>query len=423
MNTFSISFESYDHLDKRISDLIRVADDLEGQTSLSMSTALEADRIVPHKEILSVYFGNDPKVIKHQLATESIKDSIVDAVKKAYQHIAEMLKKFVGWIVDSIKKAYAASKANVGQIKTAIAECVSELSDIDELTHSIADGLSMEDASHYNQNGGVYIGDVFEKFRTSLNETEVDFLTSGQRYKIVKDIVHEFSMGNYPEFISGITNDIRFWIEESLEEARNTGRDPDVVKNFSFKQNKKLTDIKQRYYHSITGIDEMDRQCSNHLPKGDYAHLKLFQNKPSMLFPHLQHIWDSIKFEKIDESDKRLISNLDKIRKQYESDAKTISAALVNKDHSWPAEDEVLRMAQAANRNILRYISVLIKIGSFIKHSANTAYQATMKSFTYISKLLNAISRSSTADKDKLNRCLDVIHEKLRSLNDMSALV
>ncbi len=162
--------------------------------------------------------------------------------------------------------------------------------------------------------------------------------------------------------------------------------------------------------------DEISK-CVSIPPKGDHTHLSLFQKQPSVLFPHIERIWKSIKFERIGEDDRKLISNIDKIRKQYETDGKQIINKLENRKQFWPAEDVVLRGAQKANKEMLNYISSLIKVSGFIKTSANTAYHATIKSFSYISKLLNAIGKLPNVDRDKLIKCIDIINQKRQRID------
>ena len=65
----------------------------------------------------------------------------------------------------------------------------------------------------------------------------------------------------------------------------------------------------------------------------------------------------------------------------------------------------------------------LVKVGGFIKNSANTAYHATVKSFSYINRLLNAIGKLPNVDRDKLLKCIDIINAKRRKIDAITNLV
>ena len=283
----------YDEINQRFESLLNLSSQLESSSDITLATAMEADILVPEKGILTVYFGNANKVQKHQIASESIKASIVEAFKNAYEYIVKMLKQFIGWINELINRSFTGSK-------------------------------------------------------------------------------------------------------------------------------KQIAEIRQKYYSIISHIEDLEHKCVSIPPKGDHTHLSLFQKQPSVLFPHIERIWKSIKFERIGEDDRKLISNIDKIRKQYETDGKQIIGKLENRKQFWPAEDIVLRGAQRVNREMLKYIASLVHVGGFIVKSANTAYHATVKSFSYINRLLNAIGKLPNVDRDKLLKCIDVINQQRRRIDTIT---
>ena len=430
MNQLNASFESYDNLGDKLNRLIELGEHLGNSQSLIMSSAMEADAIIPEKQILSTYFGTNPKEQKYQLAVESIKDSIVETVTKAYNAIVEMLKKFIGWIKSFFtSNKFQADEKQVNQIKKELSDqkfltCTKDVDDLlaEAGTAALEDIGIRGDGDHEYRGDPIKVGDVFEIFKRSLNEHEVDFLTSGHQYKIIKNVVDEFSHGHYPDFINGISDEIQSWLQNGLTEAPHVGRDEDVVERFSHKQKRILDQIKQKYHTASSGIEEMERMCVTNPPKGDHQHLNLFQKKPSILFPHIERIWDTVKFEKITDEDKKLITSLEKVRKQFETDSKNISSKLSSQKQTWPPEEAILRLAQRTNREMLQHISSLVKVGVFIKNSANTAYQATMKSFSYITRLLNAISKLPNVNREKLNKCIDVIQAKRRAIDKITAI-
>lgn len=430
MNQLNVSFEAYDDLGIKIDRLFELGNVLENSQTLVMSTAMEADAVIPEKAILSTYFGSEGKERKHQLAVESIKDSIVDAVVKTYNAICEMLKKFIGWIKSFFTtNKFQADEKKVNALKKELSDSklTACMKDVDDLINT-SGALSMEDmglrgdGDHEFRGPGIKVTDVFEAFKRSLNEHEVDFLTSGHRYKVIKDVVDEFAHGKYPNFINGISEELQGWVYNGLSEAPHIGRGEDSVERFSYKQKRSLDAIKQKYHTAVVGIEGMERMCVTNPPKGDHQHLNLFQKKPSVLFPHIERIWDTVKFEKISSEDKKLIASLEKVKKQFETDSKSIGNKLNSQKQTWPPEEVVLRLAQRTNREMLQHIAALVKVGMFIKTSADTAYHATVKSFSYITRLLNAIAKLPNADRDKLYKCLDVINAKRRALDQITTI-
>lgn len=428
MNQLNTSFEAYDDLSHKLDRLFELGNVLEKNQALVMSSAMEADAIAPSKNILSIYFGAGGKDQKYTLATESIKDSIVEAVVKAYKYIADMIKKFIGWLVKLTKDVFHGSEKQVDDVKTVLKdhELLECMKDVDDLLAS-AGSAAMEsarhgDGDHEYRGDAVKVTDVFEIFKRSLNEREVDFLTSGHQYKVIKDVVNEFSNGHYPQFISGFSDELQSWVREGLREAPHVGNDEDVVERFIYKRTRALNEIKQKYHTAISTIDELDRLCVNIPAQGDHEHLNLFQKKPSVLFPHIERIWETVKFERIGDADKKLLVNLEKIRKQFENDTKNVRSKLDSDKQPWPAVEGILRLAQRANREMLSYISSLVKVGGFIKNSANIAYHATVKSFSYITRLLNAIGKLPNVDRQKLNKCLDTIHSKRRAIDMITSI-
>ena len=423
-----IEFESlYDDIVERFNALSDISKRIDTDGSLSLNTAMEADSIVPEKCILSAYFGSNDRIQKQQLAVESIKDSIIEAIKNTYDYIIATLKRFIGWFHEIAARMFTGNKKQISEIHTVLndTELLTAMKDVDELVTSVGN-VSLEDfysPPEESRSSGVKVTDVFENFKKSLNEQEVDFLTSGHRYRVIKTVVDDFTHQHYSDFINGFSNDIQKWIKDGLDEAPHIGKNDDVVESFTHKRIRQLDTIRQKYNGTIKHIEDLESKCISVPPKGDLNHLNLFQKQPSILFPHIERIWKTIKFEKISEDDRKLIANLEKIRKQFETDGKQIIGRIENRKQYWPAEDSVLRSAQRANREMLKYIASLVKVGGFIKNSANTAYHATVKSFSYINRLLNAIGKLPNVDRDKLLKCIDIINAKRRKIDAITSLV
>lgn len=415
----------YDQINEKFESLLDISNKLESDGVLSLNTAMEADNLIPDKYVLSTYFGSNDKTQKHQIAVESIKNSIIESIKNAYDYIVSMLKRFIGWLNDIVHRTFTGSKKQTDEIHSVLndAELSSCMKDVDDL-YKTAGNVALEDFYNNDEDrgSGIRVTDVFENFKKSLNEHEIDFLTSGHRYKTIKTVVDDFTHQHYADFINGFSEDIQKWFKEGLDEAPHIGKSDDVVERFNYKRTRQLNTIRQKYNTTIVHIEDLERKCISVPPKGDHTHLNLFQKQPSILFPHIERIWQTIKFEKISEDDRKLIANLEKIRKQFETDGKQFIGKLESKKQFWPAEDVVLRGAQRANREMLKYIASLVKVGGFIKNSANTAYHATVKSFSYISRLLNAIGKLPNVDRDRLLKCIDVINEKRRRIDAITSI-
>ncbi len=415
----------HDEVGERIDALMDLAQQMSLDDSLTMSAAMEADAIMPDKNILSVYFGSGNKSEKHKLATESILSGIVESIKKAYDYVVSMIKKFIGWISSFFNgKGFTVEVSVISGIRGVLNDSylASALSEVDSMVSQVAKGIGMEDIGFMaGHQPSIQISEVFENFKRSLNEHEVDFLTSGQRYKVIKDVVSEFTRGHYPDFVNGFSKELQDWVKDGLKEAPHIGRDQDVVSKFTAQRIRVINDIKHKYSSTIRGIDELEHKCVGYPPKGDH-HLGVFQKQPSSLFPHIERIWQTVKFENISSEDKKLILSLEKVKKQFEADSKQITGMLQTRENGWPAENAVLKLAHSSNRDMLKYIATLVRVGAFIRTSANTAYQATMKSFTYITRLLHAIGKLPNIDRDRLHKCLEVINQKRRAIDSLTAI-
>lgn len=402
---------------KRLDLLEELAEQIEQAKDLSLTTALEADKIIPDINILDCYFSPDEGVATYQKALEEVSAGAVAIVAAAIAAVAALIYKLIQFIRGKLNTPnhFVGNAEQVKAVEDVLRDhelksALSEAEDI--LKHVPKDAMEdMRPQGYVN----VSVTEVFDSFKRSLNESEVDFLTSGHRYKVIKDVVEDFSRGKYPDFVYGIGDDIDRWIKDGLDKAPHIGRDSDVVNTFIREQKRQYETIKSDYRQNFSGIRDMVQRCMDHVAKGSIEHLHMFQKKPSALFPHLEHLWRSIRFENISHEDKRLLSSLERVKKQFDEMARKMEG---RSEHSrgWAAEDAMLRLAQSSTREMAEYISNLVRVGNFIRNSSEAAYHATVKSFSYITRLLNAISKIPDVDRDRLKKCLDVITQKRNAL-------
>lgn len=424
LNTLAMEASHCD-ICKKIDSLFDLANRIENNKSFNMELALEADLYIPKSNLLDTYFSESDNVEKNKKALEEIHGGIIAAIVAGIAAIIAMIVKFIQFLRrPSINKNVVTSNEQVKEIKAIVSdhELKTAVDDAIELTNNVSledfNSTLIKTANHT----GIRIDEVFDSFKSSLNESEVDFLTSGQRYKVIKNVIDDFSTNNFPDYISRITFDINKWADGGLQQAPHIGKDEDVVSKFITDESKKADVIKSKYSSKVNVIKEMEKYCNDHSAKGSMDHLDLFYKKPSILFPHLEHLWDSVRFERIDDEDKKLIASLEKIKKQFEENAKHVQFKLENKKQSWPAEDRMLRLIHDNNIEVMKNIGSLVKVGGFIKSAINTAYQATVKSFSFITRLLRTIGHLPNIDKDKLTKCIDVIQRKRQMLDRITTI-
>lgn len=415
------NYNLYEDISRQMESLMEIGNQIRGDSALKLSSAMEADAIIPHKNILSTYFGADDRQTKHRLATESIADGIVEAVKNLYKMIVEMIKRAIAFIQSFFtKKKFTGTKEQVDGMKDILSDHETEKAVDDAMQLLNQSGVSMEDAGPKIQ---IDIGAVFEAYQQALSEHELDFITSGHRYKIIKDVIVEFTSARYHEFVNKYTDEVDTWVELGLNQSPHIGKDETVVYKFKMDEQRKLTGIKEKYTSRFNSLEELERMCfiQNTGEKGT-QHLEYFKRKPSALFPHLEHIWKSVPFDRIGDDDRKLMVSLEKVKKRFEDSSKRIDGKLKSERDRWPARDEMLRMANRANKEIMECINSLVRVVGFIRHSADTAYNATVKSFNYITRMLNAIGKLPGIDRERLMQCIDVIQKKRRAIDQLTQI-
>lgn len=415
------NYNLYDDISKQMESLMEIGNQIQGDSVLKLNSAMEADAIIPHKNILSAYFGAEDKQTKYRLATESIVDGIIESVKNLYKLIVEMINRSITFIQSFFtKKKFAGTKEQVDGMKDILSDRETEKAVDDAVLLLTRTGVSLEDVGPKIQ---IDIGAVFDHYQSALTEHELDFITSGHRYKVIKDVIVEFTGARYHEFIDKYTDEIDTWVELGLSHSPHIGKDETVVYKFKMDEQRKLIAIKEKYTPRFNTLEEIERLCFVQNTGGKGAqHLEYFKRKPSALFPHLEHIWKSIPFDRIGDDDRKLMVSLEKVKKRFEDSSKRIDGKLKSERDRWPARDEMLRMANRANKEIMECINSLVRVVGFIRHSADTAYNATVKSFNYITRMLNAIGKLPGIDRERLMQCIDVIQKKRRAIDQLTQI-
>lgn len=402
---------------------IRNSVDEAGEDAFSMDLAMEADVIVPNKSILSIYMSTQSKSQKYSLAVESIHEKIVDAVVRVYNHIVKMIKSFIAMLM----KPFSSNKKDIAQTNEIVMDVVKDhqlqiaMKDIDGFVAD-AQSVATEDMLNPSKLTNISINDIYEKFVDTLSDPEVDFLTSGHRYKTIKNVVDSYIKGHYPEFISDMSGAIQKWVEDGLQEAPHIGKAEDSVKRFMTNRESLLSTVNKNHKETIEGLRELEKLCgSNTVNTADRARLHVFLKTPSMLFPHIERMLESVRFERISDSERKLISNLEKIRQHFEADVRHIQMKLNSDIPNWPAQEAVLKAAQRANREMLENIAALTKVSLFIKHSAEVAFHTTSKAFSYVINILREVQRLPNIDRDKVKECVEIVQSRRRKLDGLTS--
>lgn len=406
-------------ISERLMKTVSLRTALEHQPELTKDIALESAIIHSDDRILATYYSGDDKLKKYQTALEEMSIGIVAAIAAGIAAVVAIVVKLINHLRGNVNSSgFTGNKDQVTAVQKIVGdrELVDAVDDALRIAHD-AGGTALED---FRQMGGVAVGDVFDRYKDSLNEPEVDFLTTGTRYHATKDTISEFTSRHFPSYIKGMSEDIENWVTEGLKQAPFVGKSEETVHDFMRDEGTKLAAIRRKYASHAADIEEMERRCRNHSPQGNVGHLQTFRDRPSSLFPHLEKIWKDAKFEHITEEDKKLIASLEEVKQRFEKSANVMKAKAEKRDRPWPAEEAIMRLAHDTHRDVVKHLTGLVKVGSFIRSSTHTAYRATSKSFTYILLILNAINKMPNVDHKALYKSIDVIQRKQRELNEVA---
>lgn len=410
---------------EQLNTLISLKSNLESIGKCNKSIALEADRLLPDSGILNIYYSQANNTEKYQLATEGIGLGIVNALSHVMNTVGHVVDKFIDVLKGTTHNSNGHQPTGVID-SVAISKELSNREDVqlledvlDDVNHEYP-GISLEDALPPTIK--IDINSIFESYKNSLTDHEIDFLSSGHVYKTIRNIVDEFSDNDYSDYIETLSDTLAYWLASNLKQTPHIGKDEDVVKTFEAQQKAALLTTFDHYQGKTNTIKDLIDLIGIARANSDTTSILLFKRKPSVLFPHLEHIWSSIKFENITQRDRELIASLETIKKSFEDESKKILHKL-DSTRIWPAEEAILKIAHKYYIELASNLMLLMRVASYIKTSSQSAYHATIKSFTYIQKLLNVLHKLPNIDTAKLHKCIDRINEKRKFLNAVVSIV
>lgn len=410
-------------LESYVEDLKKLETDIEKATkvceNISRTTAIESyafdDVDVDHFPKGEITIG-----------LEGLMSGIWDMIAKIFDKIGKMIDKLIAWL----KSISGMGSSNSNFYTPETGKKINAIMNDSELKHAIADGLKEASKATTLGTEDFFSApieqtlEVFTGYQKSLSDKEVDFLTSGHRYKTIEKAVDSYTRARLPEYVMGIEYDLFTWGQEGLNKSLHTGNGEIAVENFVKEQKAKLTELERKYEHSTKFIRAMSDEFAG-IANENAARdrLNVFLKSPSGLFPHLEHLWKVIHFDRISEEDSKLINTLEDIHKKHETMLHRFRAQAKENDKFWPAEDEMLKMIMTAHKESSANLSKVVKVAGYIKESALTAFNATMKSFSYLIRILSIVSKMGNVDQVKVKRSVEIISQRRRDLNSLLKIV
>lgn len=397
--------------------LVEVAQQVATE-GISLSLSLEMEHLV--SGIYDAHVKRDTK-----LGLEGILQAAWGIIVRVFEKIKETMMRMVNWL----KGGKTANGEDTSLPETTV-EAVVEVKEIvadPELKQSIESILA--EASKLRGGAATVVGtedyfpyqtanttEHFENFRKSLSSDEVDFLTSGHRYKVLRDAVKDFVDARFPAFMEHFDKDLLDWGDRALEKAIHVGSDFDVVTKFITEQARAYKDILRKYQHQIDKAQNLATEYEDDRGEGSYDRLYLFYRKPSELYPHIERLWNEIHFERIGDQDKQLLSAMDGIIARYDKLIQKYRVYATEKNRDWPAEQEMLKLIAGAHREGARVMSNIMRIANYLRRSVTTAFQVTMKAFSYLVRVFHIVGMMQGADTDKVKKSLEVIQDRRKKL-------
>jgi hypothetical protein len=392
---------------------------LEDAGELSKEVALESAAMFDDTNILNSYYSISDKQQKFNSAVESLGEKIMSGLQKAFQAMLEMVIRIKDWFKKKLGLGdYVAGVAILGvaaqqEIQKALSKV--DLSAIDKLVENNGKGLEDYRPAEVNSK----LARVFDNYKQTLSDMEIDFLTSGTYYRNIQVLVKDWNSGSYGEFVAKLQSDISDWTGAGLDKTKHVGKDARVVREFKDKMQAEANEMLARHNRKFTAIRYMEETHQNTRTAGNIHRLHEFLNKPSALFPHISNLWKTIHFESMSEDDQKLIKSLDQIEEYFNTRIKALREHASVEKLLWPAEDAFLQLCAKVNQDALKAITVLVRISDIIRKSAICAFNATNKSFSYIRHLLVQVKGTGKANVQEIDKCIQAIdarHAELKNL-------
>ena len=388
---------------------------------LSVEVAFEADRIAPDVKLLEAYYLNNYPKDRARVAAEGIGQSIVDVSLRIMARIREMVKKAIQWLlgVFNSKSGFTGKSEQVVAVQRILNDPALAKAIKDGLAEGKGSALGVED--YFPNNDTATLNGMYSTYEASLSDVEIDFLTSGTKYKQVRNMVSDFTGGHLAEFIRDYEKDLFKWGQEGLEKAIHTGNGEDAVQGYIVDQTRKLKAMQEQYERPVRIINEMSDAYVKNAESVHRDRLKVFLREPSKLFPHLEHLWKEIHFERISEDDRKILHTLEDVERNHEQII-TKFKTYANSSKKWAPEEEMFKLITKTHQEGMVIIGKLVRVAGYIKTASGTAYTASIKSLGYIIKVLNEISKLPNANREKVMKSIDIISAKRIQLVDVAKL-
>lgn len=405
---------------------------------LERSIAFESEDILGNSNLVNTYFSGESITQKVSIAMETVSAGMIAAIVAGFTAIAALVYKLVRYLTGNssggLKTGSGGSSS--GAMTEAQAKAVTaviESPEVKEVEHTIDDLVekfnsgrkynkkrtATEDFSMADNANTETVETLFTGFKESLSSEEIDFLTSSQYHRHVRDFIHDVASSNLSDYIKNATKEITVWIHDGIQDAKNVGKDEDFVNKFKFIQKTKLSDITAKYAHKVERIEFIEEKYLVNTPKGDEQRLSTFLKTPSKVFPLLKGIWADIHVGRLTASDKSMISDLNELQKEFEALGKQMKPLAAEGERIWPPEEAMLELAHKGHRELLNNVVRLVKLSASIHRTIRSAYTATTKTFKYILDVLSLINKMGDVDRTRLVAAISGIRDKQKELADI----
>lgn len=422
MNTVNMQVDMTDATSEHLEQLTQLnafIDRLETTGTLDKDIAFESSAIFTGNEILRAYYSPLDAQKKFNSAMESFTDKVAETAMRVFEALKKAIIRLKDWLMGKLKgkdedKSKIMEAGNQAKLQKLLSD--PEFDRIDAILKT-AQKAGLEDYRPVEANSR--LAKMFEGYKQTLSDMEVDFLTSGTYYRNIQVLVKDWNEGHYSEFVSTLRGDIDAWTDEGLDKTKHVGKDSRVVREFRDTMQASANTLFAKHSRKLSAIRYMEETHQNTRTAGNVHRLHEFLTKPSSLFPHISNLWKTIHFESMTTDDQELIKSLDKVETYFDARIKMMRERASVDKVLWPAEDAFLQLCAKINQDALKAITILVRISDIIRKSAICALNATNKSFTYIRHLLQQIKASASANVEEVERCIQAIDTRHKELEQL----
>lgn len=404
-----------EELESQLATLENLREEIQ-LNGLDQGRVLEVDSVLGDSKALEGYYMQSDRSQRLKVVLEAVSEGVIAIAVAFLVALAAVIMKMMSWLRGSSDGGKFSGNSK-------------QLSALHNVMDSdVERAMRDADVAHHQRRHGIENGspndvsEVFENFKRSLTVPEVDFLTSGHRYRLVREVVTDFVKGRYGQFVKDVETDINEWMRTGLSKANQIDGSVESVSEFIEEQRALYGAITRQHYSTIESITMMSNKYLTQTPQGSDNHLQMFQERPSALYPHLDRLWKEINFERLAGEDRKLIDSLEQVHRRYEEVSRRLKSQYGSDAKPSPAVEAMVKLSTTAHRAAIGDIGMLVRVAGFIKQNAHSAYNATVKSFSYIIRILTIVSKSSGVDADRIKKSLEVMQRKRKELNDILQL-